>query len=103
MKAVKYFLVFSIITKIKSPNLTKKVLKEFAKDDDFRKAFIEIVTNLVRRKEELQHLKSLHLYNKWINILLNKHSSKSVKVKAVSELGSFLKIVIPEVRSMLGL
>lgn len=96
-----YLPLLELIIKIKNKKLKKQILNEFGKDKLFRKCLKEIITNLVRRKNELKNKNKLSKFNTKIATLMKKKGRKDVKAKAISGLDVFLDQVIPSVKLML--
>ena len=101
MISPKFVQTLLLISQIKSKRLTRDILRELAKNKEFRMAVREIVLNLARRRHELKTRKQLEKFNRKLNLLLDKTTNKREKVKVIGELGGFLKLVIKDVISML--
>lgn len=63
MITYEYSPLFDLIIKIKNKSLKRKTLQQFDQDKRFRKCRRKMITNLVRRKNELENKNKLKRFN----------------------------------------
>lgn len=89
-----------ILCNIKSKVIQRQVLRGLARDSNFRRCIREIIKNTSMRRDQLASLK-LGKYNGLLEKIMDRRTSKRVKVDCVSRLGPFLTLVLPLIESLL--